>query len=268
MSGAGRWRALWAIGVAWAKRFYMYRVNVMVSIMLAGVQIYLLTLVWRAAYGGRGAVDGVSLPQMLTYLTIANLQLLYLQNDLAMYLQTRVREGQIGFDIARPVSFLQQLIAMAVGQFIGAMPLLVVGIPVAFVFGELHPPATMVAGAGYVASLLVGWVVAVELNLLVGAIAFWTLESTGFMMMYRLISTFATGALIPFWFMPGAFAVFFRALPFQSMASIPVSIYIGNPAFGSITAGLAMQLGWAVVLGVGVRLVWRMALDHTVVQGG
>ena len=40
------------------------------------------------------------------------------------------------------------------------------------------------------------------LNVLIGLVAFWTLEMNGFRMIYRLVGNFATGALIPLWFMP------------------------------------------------------------------
>lgn len=256
------------VALARIRRQYMYRLNMVMGIVLAGVTIYLLTLIWRAAYGGRGDVDGISIEQMLVYLTIANLQLYFLQSDLAADIQARVREGQIGFDISRPVSYPEQLLAGGMGDALGRLPFLVVAVPIALTLGELRWPPSWAAGLGYLVSLVLAWLIAQELSLLVGMIAFWTLESNGFMMMYRLIGNFATGALIPFWFMPDAIASFFQALPFQSIAYIPVSIYIGNPAAGSIATSLAIQAFWAIALIGVLRWLWGRALTQTVVQGG
>ena len=69
--------------------------------MLTAVTIYLLTIVWTAAYGARETVDGISLRQALVYLTIANLQLYFLQPQVSGTIQERIREGQIGFDLTR-----------------------------------------------------------------------------------------------------------------------------------------------------------------------
>jgi ABC-type uncharacterized transport system permease subunit len=86
--------------------------------------------------------------------------------------------------------------------------------------------------------------------------------------MYRLIGNFATGALVPLWFMPDALRVVVQLLPFQSIAFIPVSIYVGAPATGAIWSALATQLFWAVALVGVIRWVWSRAFRHTVIQGG
>ena len=247
---------------------YMYRFNIFMGIVLTAVTIYLLTIVWTAAYGAREAVDGISLQQALVYLTIANLQLYFLQPEISGDIQARIREGQIGFDLSRPVSYPSQLVAGAAGDMIGLLPMMVLAIPIAFVLGELQPPASPGAGIGYAASFLLAWIIAVQLNMLIGLVSFWTLEVTGFSMMYRLIGNFATGALVPLWFMPDLLRSIVQLLPFQSIAYVPVSIYVGAPATGEIWTALALQAFWAVVMVGVIRLVWSRAFRHTVIQGG
>jgi ABC-2 type transport system permease protein len=247
---------------------YMYRFNVFMGIVLTAVTIYLLTIVWKAAYGAQTTVDGITLRQTLVYLTIANLQLYFLQPQLSVTIQERIREGQIGFDLSRPASFPSQLVARAAGDMIGLLPMMAVAIPIAFVLGELRAPDSLGDGLGYLASFLLAWIIAVQLNMLIGLVSFWTLEMTGFAMMYRLIGNFATGALVPLWFMPDLLRQIVQLLPFQSIAYIPVSIYVGAPATGAIGTALVVQLFWAVALVGAIRWVWERALRHTVIQGG
>ncbi len=247
---------------------YMYRFNVLMGIVLTAVTIYLLTIVWTAAYGSQGEVDGITLRQTLVYLTIANLQLYFLQPEISGDIQARIREGQIGFDLSRPVSYPSQLIAGAAGDMIGLLPMMVVAVPIAFVLGELRPPATVADGVGYALSFLLAWIIAVQLNMLIGLVSFWTLEMTGFSMMYRLIGNFATGALVPLWFMPDLLRQVIQLLPFQSIAYIPVSIYVGEPATGGIGTALALQAFWTVAMVFVIRFVWQRAVRHTVIQGG
>lgn len=250
------------------RRAYMYRINVVMGIVLTGITIYLLTILWKAAYGDRTAVDGVSIQQMLVYLTIANLQLRFLTPEVDQEIEERIREGQIGFDLNRPLPYPFQLVAGALGQMIGLLPMLVVAIPVAFIFGELQAPTSVEAGIAYVASLVIAWIVAVELNMIIGLVGFWTLEMTGFKMMYRLIGNFATGALIPLWFMPDLFRTIVQVLPFQAIAYIPVSIYVGNPAMGGILPALVLQAVWAIALVFLIQFIWSRAYKQTVIQGG
>ena len=247
---------------------YAYRFNILIGILMTGVTIYLLTLVWRAAYGGQSEVNGIGLDQMLVYLTIANLQLYFLRPEVAGDIQSRIREGQIGFDLSRPVSYPSQLFAGAAGDMIGLIPMMIVALPVAFVVGELRPPETVGIGLAYLASLLVAWIVAVELNMLIGLVSFWTIEMTGFQMVYTLIGNFATGALIPLWFMPDLLRVIVQLLPFQAIAYVPVSIYVDEPATGQLWSALGLQLFWAAALVLVIRWMWGRAFRHTVIQGG
>jgi ABC-2 type transport system permease protein len=268
MTVSRNWGALVAYGRMATRRLYMYRFNVIMMIVLTGITIYLLTLLWRAAYGDRTEVDGISIEQMLVYLTIANLQLRFLSPEMDAGIQERIREGQIGFDLNRPVGYPSQLMAGAAGEMIGLLPMLLVALPVALVVGELRPPGSLGEGVAYLASLALAWLVAVQLNLLIGLTSFWTLEMTGFRMMYRLIGNFATGALIPLWFMPDLLRSIVQLLPFQAIAFIPVSIYVGEPATGAIWSALALQAMWMGLLVLVIRLVWRQAFRHTVIQGG
>ena len=247
---------------------YTYRVNVLFGILLTGVQIYLLTVVWKAAYGDRTEVDGIAIEQLLVYLTLANLQVRFLRPEMDESIQERIRQGQIGFDLSRPVGYPGQLLAGAMGEMVGMLPFLAVAFPVALIAGELTAPASAEAGVGYAAALLLAWVVAALLNLLIGLVSFWTLEMNGFRMMYNLLGNFATGALVPLWFMPDAMRAVIQLLPFQAIAFVPVSIYIGEPATGSIWSALLLQAGWAVILVLVIRWVWSRAFRHTVIQGG
>lgn len=247
---------------------YMYRFAVVMRFILPAITIYLLTVIWTSAYAGREEVGGIPLNLMLVYLTIGNLQAAYLRPEIGYDIVDRVREGQIGFDLSRPVNYPTQLVASAAGDMLGQLPMLLAVLPVAGLLGELAPPATWQDGVGYLVSFLIAWFIAVELAMIIGLVAFWTLEMNGFMMVYNLVGGFATGALVPLWFMPELLRQFVQLLPFQSIVYVPVSIYIGIPATGSIATALALQLFWAVALIGVVYMIWKRALHRTVIQGG
>jgi ABC-2 type transport system permease protein len=247
---------------------YTYRFNILLQLVGLLLQIFLLRAVWTAIYADRGSVDGVDLETLLTYLTIANLQLWIVFPEGGEILQRRVREGKVALDLARPVSLVGQLISQQVGYTLGLLPLLLAVTPVAFVIGVLRPPSTLEAGAAYLLSLLFAYGVIVLIGLLLGMVSFWTMETTGMWAIYRFANLFFAGGLVPLWLFPEPLRTIAGLLPFQTQANTPVSIYIGRLTGVDALRALLIQCLWIVVLAVLVRFVWSKAMRRVVIQGG
>ncbi len=250
------------------KTVLTYRFNIVMSLVSVLLQIYLLRVVWSAIYADRADVDAFPLAQLLTYLTIANLQLWLVNPQLAWDVQQRVREGQIAVDLARPVPFPGQLVAQHVGGTIGVLPLVVVALPVALVAGSLRPPPSVESAAFYLVSLVLAYVVMALMGLLLGFVAFWTLETTGMLAIFRFANLFFAGGLVPLQFFPPPLLAIAELLPFQTQAAIPVSLYLGRLEGTDALRALAIQLLWVVILGAIAAAVWRRAVTKIVVQGG
>jgi ABC-type uncharacterized transport system permease subunit len=135
-------------------------------------------------------------------------------------------------------------------------------------FVNLHPPASLMAGLVYLASLILAIGVNFFLTTIVGLIAFWTLEITAFNTIFFFLSMFLSGGLIPLWFLPPWVRRIAELLPFQSLAHLPLSIYIGK--IGGTAMGIALfkQAAWIGVLSVVVWLIWKAAERKVIVQGG
>src|SRR2546423_7129889 len=131
------------------KTVLAYRFNIVMSLVSVLLQIYLLRVVWSAIYADRTDLGAFPLAQLLTYLTIANLQIWLVNPQPAWDVQQRVREGQIAVDLARPVPFPGQMIAQQIGGTIGVLPPLAGGPSVAFFVRSLRPPAAVGSGAPF-----------------------------------------------------------------------------------------------------------------------
>jgi ABC-2 type transport system permease protein len=250
------------------KTVLTYRFNLVMSLVSLLLQIYLLKVVWSAIYANRTDVGAFPLEQLLTYLTIANLQIWLVNPQLAWDVQQRVREGQIAVDLARPVPFPGQMIAQHVGGTIGVLPLVAIALPAAFVAGSLRPPASVESGAFYLASVVLAYAVMALMGLLLGFVAFWTLETTGMMAIFRFANLFFAGGLVPLAFFPAPLRAVAEALPFQTQAYIPVSLYLGRIQGSDAFRALGLQLFWLLLLGAVAAMVWRRAVSKIVVQGG
>lgn len=247
---------------------YAYRFQIFVQLVGLLLQIALLKVVWTAVYADRGTVEGVDLATLLTYLTIANLQIWIIFPEGGEILQQRVREGKIALDLARPVSLLGQQLSYQLGMTLGFLPMMLVVTPVAFVVGVLRAPASPEAAPLYALSVVLAYIVVALMGLLLGMVAFWTLETTGMWAIYRFANLFFAGGLVPLWLFPGPLRSVAELLPFQTQASIPVSIYIGRLVGLETLRGLAIQAIWIVILALLVGFVWSRAIRRVVIQGG
>lgn len=248
---------------------YSYPLTAVGGLLTVLLQIFLLKAVWTAVYAGRASVDGVELTALVTFVTLANLQLLAMRPMLVWYLERRIHEGQIGVDLVRPVPFLGQLLAQQVGATIGLLPFVIVAVPFALVLGNLALPASPAAVGWYAISVVLAYAIAMLIGLLMGLVAFWTVQTLGVAVIYNFAVQFLGGALIPLYFFPDTLRAVAELLPFQAQVFIPISIYTGAIAEPvAIARAFGLQLLWVGLLALLAWAVWRRARRVVVVYGG
>jgi len=246
-----------------------YRQNSLFLLAIVVVQIFILKKVWTALYAHQTSVSGVDRHALLVYLTIANIQGWVLQDPtVSRYMYERVRQGLVAFDLVRPSGFIQQMFAQLAGSTLSSMMFVLPALPIIYFAGTLGAPASWSAAGVYVASLACGYVITMMLMLIIGMIAFWTTEILGLTMLYRLVSQFFAGALVPLTFFPGALRVLAEALPFQSTVYVPVAIYVGRLHGLAMLQAIVVQIAWIAGLSLAAWAMWRRALFRVVVQGG
>ena len=260
--------AMWQFARMEAQTFLTYRVNLGLQLLGILLQVYLLKVVWTAVYEGRTEVDGIALGTLIAYLTLANLQVWAIYPQTAEVLPPRIQSGAIALDLARPIGLLVQLIWRSVGATLGLVALVVVALPLAAVLGSLRPPASAEAAVLYVIGLLLGYGITLAIGILLGLVAFWTLETHGITILYHFVNQFFAGALVPLWFFPDWLRTVAELLPFQTQAFLPLSIYFGRLVGTDALRAIGVQVVWLVILWLAAGLVWRAAIHRVVIQGG
>jgi ABC-2 type transport system permease protein len=245
-----------------------YRVEFIFRVLNILLKIYLLKVIWTAVYAGRGVVDGVELRELIAFITLAQFQVWVMLPFLADYIQERVQEGTIALDLARPVPFIGQLLALQLGATVSYLPFLVLAIPFVFALGGFVPPASLSAGLLYLLSLSLGYLVSVLLSMLLGLASFWIIQTWGALDIYYFTNQFFTGALVPLWFFPSWLRQVAELLPFQAQTFIPLAIYIGQVPAHEIPTLLGIQVSWVIVLFLLVWFVWQRAMRRVIIYGG
>lgn len=256
------------IGASRWQEAFMYRANLAIELLGLLLKVYLLKMIFVAVYAGRETVGGVALQEVITFMTIANLQGFLLFPVIGHYMRQRLRDGQIALDLVRPAPFLSQLLAYQAGTTASSLPFLVLALPFAAVFGGIDLPQSPAAGLLYLISLGLGYIVSVLMGLLIGLVAFWTMEIDGIFTIYAFANQFFGGALVPLWFFPSSLRRVAEVLPFQAQTFIPLSIYTGQSAGAQAIQALALQTFWVIALSGVAWLVWQRAMRRVVIQGG
>lgn len=250
-----------------------YRIDYLCGTGVLLLQIFLFRVVWSSVYADRAAVEGaggvgsVGLSVQLAYVTLAALHF-WVFNPGPSELARRVYEGKIAIDLARPAGVVQQAIAGQVGVTAAMLPFAALALLFATVVGGMAPPTSIGAFVGYVVAVCMAYVVTLLLSTLVGMMAFWILEVSGPMLIYRTVAQVMSGAIAPLWFMPDWLRQLAHVLPFQATTYTPIAIYLGKLTGEDLWLALATQGLWVLVLCVLLRLVWMRALRRVVIQGG
>lgn len=251
-----------------AKITFVYRANVIFQLAGVIVQVYLLKAIWTAIYVHSSTGHQVQLPVLISYLTLANLQTWVLTPKITDVLEERIRTGDVALDIAKPISFPARLMAQQFGIALSMVPFAVLGLPLAWLAGGLQAPASGVALLLYIVSCLLACCVVSLMGLLMGLISFWTFQLAGIQLIYRFVTQLFAGALIPLWLFPPALHTVAILLPFQAIAFLPVSIYLGQMQGTELAGAFATQLIWVLLLSALVQLIWFRAQRFVIVQGG
>ena len=245
-----------------------YRASLLMRLVAVALQVYLLSVVWRAVYGARDSVSGVALDTMITYATLASVQTWLVTASSSSLLPQRIREGRIATDLCGPVGIFEQIILLQVGQAAVAAPPAVLVLLVASAAERLSAPASAPAVILYLISVVLGFAINLLIVSLLGMTAFWTVEVSGLMVIYQGISQFLAGALVPLWFMPGWLRATTEVLPFQALVHTPVSLYLGRLTGWGAVHAVAVQMCWVLIFLALGNLAWKRCIHRVVMYGG
>lgn len=262
-----RWVALRAPLRAAFRTGWVHRLNVATAVFGLLLQVWLLGMVWRSVYADASQVRGIEVGQAVSYAVLAVcIQVALMPWDFSSLIQ-RVRSGQVGIDMIRPVGLLPQVLAHNVGTFLAQLPVAVLGIVWGIAIGALSLPPSVAAAVPWVLATALGVVLTLLMNLLMSMACFWSLEIGGYLMLYRLGSALLSGALIDT-------SRIIHSGEFDQVLIRPTGVFLQvvTRRFNILTVGdgvlgVVALVGFAVVSPVEWTW-WRLAFVLAAVVGG
>lgn len=151
---------------------------------------------------------------------------------------------------------ITEIVSWTIPIFIGAIILGLIKLP------------TLSSFLLFILSILGAVTVSYFVEFIIGILTFYTVSSWGLQCFKQAIVTFFSGSLVPIVMMPAVLQNISHALPFQSMVSFPVSIYLEKLSYTEIIYGYANQFFWIIVLALISKIIYTVAIKKVTIAGG
>lgn len=250
------------------RKHLAYRSEVWVRIVIGVIWVAIQVAIWTSLIG-TGEVDGITLPDMITYAILNTVIALAMMDRSLADLDQRIRSGDVAIDLIKPLYYPLTLVADGLGRsafaaLFSVLPTLVVA---ATLFG-FQPPASIASGVAYGLAFVIALAVSFALACLVGMLGFHFLATFHFQWALGALRTLFAGTMVPLWFYPDGLQMLARALPFQFLAFIPASMWMGQMSDRDMVLNLLFGLAWAATLLGLAWWMWSRIVTRLVVQGG
>ncbi len=249
-----------------------YRLRYYTGVVTYLIYVTTYYFLWKALYAWKEpgeSMQGFDLESMATYIAVGWMARSFYFNNVDRDIADLIREGDVAMTLARPVSFHGMMIADAFGASL--FRLLCFTPPVAIVLFLLFPlkaPATGWAGLAFFVSCFLSLLIFAHVNLLVGMMAFRLHSIQGIMRAKHYLLELLSGLLMPVTFFPGWLENLSRWLPFQDIAYLPASLYLGRFPDAQLWQPLLRQSLWVLGLGLLAAWIWSRESRRLTVHGG
>lgn len=245
-----------------------YRFHHWMGIFNTCLQIFIFWGIYRALYGGRTEMEGITLSAVTTnFILSMGLGAAFSVND--HFLSSKIRDGSISNELLRPISLKGRLFAENVGN--AAFGLLFHFIPAlliaVFTIG-MQAPASAEMFLLFVISALMGFGVLWTISFAAQMTAFWLLNTWSLMTIKNVFINVLSGSMLPLWFLPEWMNGVIRYTPFSSIYFTPVQIYLGQLSYGKIAQRFGVQAAWIALIYLLGNLLWIRGQKKLVIQGG
>ena len=258
--------------LAFAKKSFLglsaYRFDHFMGILNTILRIFIFWEIYRALYGGRTEVDGITITMVATnFILSMGLDSVFFVND--YYLPDRIQNGSIATELLLPVSIHGRMLADNLGHALFQLLFhFVPAVAVSVLFIGIAAPADFSMLLLFLLSAFFGYGVLWTISFAAQMLSFWLINVWSIMTIKNVFINVLSGSMIPLWFMPDWMRGVIRFTPFSSIYFTPLQIYLGQLSFSEILHGFLIQFFWIIFLFSIGMFLWKKGQKKLVVQGG
>jgi ABC-2 type transport system permease protein len=254
-----------------------YRGDFLLGTCLRFFPLITTILLWHAVYQGaekegkERLAGGFTLHQMIAYLLLIHVSRMFSSMPgLSAGIAYDVREGHIKKYLLQPLDLIGYLLAYRAAHKVAyiatsALPYAGLFWLCSGYFDGLPDPLTFL---GYVASLLLAFVIGFFFETAMGMVGFWFLEVSSLLWVVNTLNFFVSGQMFPLELLGHPWDVLLRSLPFQYLAYFPAVVFLGKVSGADLVRGLVIESCWAVAMIVLSRWLYARGLRRYSAYGG
>ncbi|MDP2873007.1 MAG: ABC-2 family transporter protein [Bacillota bacterium] len=249
------------------RRNLQYRGQHMINNAASAVFGFIYIALWQSVAGSPAAAPGQVGAAVLAHYIAVNQCLLWVTtfDRSGLELAAKVRDGTIGTELMRPVSFFWMQAARIYG--IRAYNFVFRSLVLAAVFW-LAVGLRLPEGPARLGLTALAWVMAAHvgtmLTYFIGLAGFWTTDVGWMYLSLQMLNMFLGGASIPLHYMPSGLAAFAKLTPFACVGYLPTSVWLG---WAGAEALIPMAF-WSLVLPLLAAALTKQARRRAEVVGG
>lgn len=258
--------------LAYAKKEFLkrsaYRFDHLMSILSTCMQFFIFWGIYKALYGDRTQVDGITMSMVTTNFVISmGLGAIFCPDD--YFIPNKIWDGSIATELLRPISLTGRMIAENMGNSLFNLifrfaPALII----ALLTVGVSAPASPIMFLLFIISAVLGYGVLWTISFALQTTVFWLMNIWSLLTIKNVFVNVLSGSMIPLWFMPLWMEGFLKFTPFSSIYFTPVQIYLGQLSYSEIAFKCGVQIIWIALIYILGDLLWKKGQKKLVIQGG
>lgn len=255
-------RYLSIIKIEWTRQL-TYRLDFFGYRFANFLEICVQLIIWSALFQSADNIRGYTFKEMITYVVIGWLITFITHNyGYEEVVAREIKDGTLSNFLVKPFPYIKYISARVVGR--SWMAFLTGVIMQCFLMLVLKkfmlPPDSWISFLIIMPMVVFGFISRFLFSVLVGLLAFWTTETNGMFVAYRIVQNFLSGGYFPLDLLPSAIARLFYLTPFIYIFFLPTQLYLGKISLMQGLVGLGVQIMWILFLGLVIYAVWKRGL--------
>lgn len=250
----------WSIFTTTLSEYLVYRLN-MVMWRVRQIFVFLIPyFIWSSVLGQGGSIYGYDFGALITYLFATTILRSLVMGSRTVDLGWMINSGYLTIPLMRPLSIYKFLFTRDLADKLFNLSFIVIEIPLLYLI--FRPPIFIQTNLSLLLYATLALILAIliyfYINIIFGAIGFWSRDVWAPRFLLMVVLEFSTGALFPLDMLPSIFTQLLYLTPFPYLLFAPIKIYLGQDP--QVFLHLAVSFFWVITLYFTSKLVWHKGL--------
>ncbi len=253
----------------------VYRVDFALGTLMRFLPVVTQIFLWEAIFQGMknttGEIRGYNYHELIAYYLLTMVGRAFSSMPgLSSSIARDIRDGTIKKYLLQPVNMLSFVMMSRLAHKLVYYGVAVA--PFALVFwlcrGYFNGWPDACTMLGFIASLLMAFLLGFFIEATLGMIGFWFLEVSSLLFIYMLLSFFLSGQMFPLDMMPGFWPIVLKIIPLQYLAYFPAAVFLQKVSGADQAWGLAIEACWVAFFYLAARTMFHYGVRRYSAFGG